>query len=139
MNAESLRQWALRHALPHLSQMRNDVPGLRGAVLASDDGFALAAAIDDAAPTAKLAAMAGAMYGLCAATAREAGLDGCRDIIVDGDSGKIVVMSIPDGGAHRLVLLVLVDAQSAFGHLLLQCRKCCVAIGEELGQYARAA
>lgn len=134
MSTDALRQWARLHAVAHLRQLRNDLQGLRGAVLASDDGFALAAAIDDEAPTAKLAAMASAMLGLCEATAREVGLDGSRDVIVDGERGKIIVMSIP-GGPQRLALLALVDGQSAFGQLLLQCRKCCVAIADEFSRH----
>jgi len=132
MNAAMLRQWASANALPHLLELRRDLQGLRGAVLASDDGFALAEVLDGQMDGNKLAAMASSLYGLSEATTREAGLPGCRDVIVDGLGGKLVLMSVPDVSRLRLVLLAAVDEQSAFGQVLLQCRKCCSGIGDVL-------
>lgn len=133
MNEAQWKAHAQRIAEPHLRQLIADLQGVTGAIVASSDGFEIAAvaAPNAVLPASRLAAMASAMQGLGEAMAGETGLQKARDIIVDSDAGKVLLMSIP-GPARPLVLMTIVNAQSAFGQLLLQCRKCCVAIGSQL-------
>lgn len=131
MSAAQWQAWAKQHARAHLRQLLADVPGVRATILASGDGYELAAAGDEGLAQAQLAGMSSTMHGLGEAMARQSGLDHCRDVIVDGDAGRIVLMSVPVA-SPQLVLMTIVEGQSAFGQLLLECRRCCVAIGKEL-------
>ncbi len=131
MSNADARQLARELAEPHLQRLADDLPGIRAAILASSDGFELVSVTVVELPLSQLSAMASAMQGLGDALARETGLERSRDIIVDSDLGKVVLMSIP-GGPPPLVLMVVVTDQSPFGQLLLQCRNCCVAIGNDL-------
>lgn len=131
MSSDQWRAWAQQHAEPYLRLLHGDLPGVSAVILASSDGFELAGIAPPELQLSRLAAMASSMQGLGDAMARDTGLNMARDIIVDSDAGKIVLMSVP-GGPPSLVLMVVVSDQSAFGHLLLQCRTCCVAIGKQL-------
>jgi predicted regulator of Ras-like GTPase activity (Roadblock/LC7/MglB family) len=124
------RDELVRFATQQLRNLGAEVPGLLGSLVATGDGFEVAAFSDGSYTVSKLAAMSSAMHGLGSAVVKEAGLQGCRDVIVDSLGGKIVFMSIP-GTSEELLLMAISDQRAPFGQLLLGCRKCCVAIGEE--------
>lgn len=125
----------VRAASRELRALTTEAPGLLGAIVATTDGFEVTAFTSADFTTAKLAAMSSAIHGLGDAVTREAGMDGCRDVIVDSQKGRIVFMSIP-GGPPQLLLMAIADQRAALGQLLLACRKCCVAIGVELERAA---
>lgn len=120
-----------RFATQQLQELGAETSGVLGSLVATTDGFELAAFSSGAYTVSKLAAMSSAMHGLGGAVVREAGLQQCRDVIVDGANGRVVFMSIP-GGPPELLLMAISDQRTPFGQLLLGCRKCCVAIGEEI-------
>lgn len=127
------RQSATAHAaVPHLEQLVSSLSGVVGVILASSDGFELGSAGDSWLAEAQLAGMSSTMQGLGEAMARNSGLDSCRDIIIDSESGRIVLMSVPDV-SPTMVLMAIITGQSAFGQVLLECRQCCVAISNDLG------
>lgn len=96
-----------------------DASDVRGALIATMDGFELARApLDDTTISAsKLAAMASSILALGEATVREVHLSHCRNVLVDAGDGRLLLLSIP-ARDFSLVMCVYGAAQATLGYLL---------------------
>lgn len=98
------------------------VPGVRGAVVASVDGFALAEAAT-AGNGERLAAMTSSMLGLAKAVARELDLGAMEALMIEAGDGKVLMLSIP-APASPLLLMAACNRRSVMGHALWNAREC---------------
>jgi predicted regulator of Ras-like GTPase activity (Roadblock/LC7/MglB family) len=100
------------------------------AVVTSADGFEVAAHPD--LPMAqRIAAMSSSLQALSEAMAREASFSRSRNLIIEADSGTIVVLGIPDI-SPRLSLAVIASGSEILGRLLWVTRSCSAALARSL-------
>jgi len=96
------------------------------AVLTTSDGFEVAAHPKKPL-TQKLAAMSSSLQALSEAISREAGLSNARNLVIEAESGTIVVLGLP-GTAPRMSLAIVSGNSETLGHLLWAARNCCAAL-----------
>jgi predicted regulator of Ras-like GTPase activity (Roadblock/LC7/MglB family) len=99
------------------------VPGLRSAVVASVDGFALAEASGQGGNGERLAAMTSSMLALAKAVSRELALGNMEVLMLEADDGKVLMLSIPVP-ASPLLLMAACTRRSVIGTVLWSAREC---------------
>lgn len=93
------------------------------AVLTSGDGFEVASHPPGLAMTPKIAAMSSSMQALSDALVREAGLTRNRNLIVETDSGTVLILGL--AGTQRLSLAIVAKSGELLGKLLWASRNLC--------------
>lgn len=106
-----------------LLQLKDSVPDLNTACVATRDGFEIARLHGDS-DQRKLAAMASSMHALGDAIAEEAGLGDCLNVIIEGSTGKAVMLTVPDAAANK-VLIAAASSDTNLAMLLIASRACC--------------
>ncbi len=101
------------------------------AVLTSGDGFEVASYPSGRPSTAKVAAMGSSMQALSEALSREAGLSHARNLIIEGDSGSVLVLGL-SGTSPQVSLAVVAAGSELLGRLLWASRNLCKELEAEL-------
>lgn len=114
-------------AQKHLDVFAQTTPGVVSAVLLSADGFEVASVQVGKGGAARLAAMGSSLSAIGSAIAREAGIVECTRMVIESDSGTIVVMTIADARPPMSLVVVASDA-SLLGQLLWAAKSCCRTI-----------
>jgi predicted regulator of Ras-like GTPase activity (Roadblock/LC7/MglB family) len=104
--------------------------GISLAVLTSEDGFEIAA-YRAATISGRIAAMSSSLQALSEAITREAGLAGTRGLVIEAETGTIVVLGIAST-APRLSLAVVASNDETLGTLLWAARNCCKSLEQAL-------
>lgn len=107
----------------HLEAFASANPDVMLAVLTSGDGFEVAAYPANQTMTPKIAAMSSSMQALSEALTREAGLAKNRNLIIETDSGTVLIMGLT--GAQRLSLAIVVKSGELLGKVLWASRNLC--------------
>ena len=115
-------------AQKHLEALGHSTPGIVSAVLLSADGFEVASVQVGKGGAARLAAMGSSLSAIGNAIAKEAGIVDCNRMIIEADSGTVVIMHVP-GAKPPMSLAVVANDASVLGQLLWAARSCCTAIG----------
>lgn len=105
-------------------------PDISLAVVTSGDGFEVASH-PPLPVTQRIAAMGSSLQALSEAIAREAGCGRSRNLIIETDSGTILVLGIANL-VPRLSLAVVASGGEVLGRLLWAARACCVALESNL-------
>lgn len=100
--AEPLRQ----RSEQMLDELLQSLPGLNSAVLASSDGFEVAARGCAADEVGKLAAMACSISAIGAMAGSESGIGQYRSLIIKADEGFILIMEVPTPDYPMILNLV---------------------------------
>ena len=115
-----------------LEAFASSVPGLRNAVVASVDGFAVAEAAGGGdARGERLAAMTSSMLALAGAVARELALGAMDVLMIEAGEGKVLMLSVPVPG-RPLLLMAACTQRSVTGNVLWSARECSRRILETL-------
>ena len=115
----------------HVDSLVATHTGIRGAVIATTDGFEIAAHVDSSVSVAKLAAMVSSLSALSEAVSRESKIGSSRDLMIDAESGRLLLVDASTG-ARKRVLAVLCDTRETLGQALWAVRSCREAILREL-------
>lgn len=113
-----------------LDQFGNESPGIQLAVLGSADGFPVASYRGVGSATiepARIAAMTSSIAALGDAFTRETGLSGANNIIIESDSGTVVLIGVRTQ-KPPLALAIVAGKQAILGHLLWAARNTATAI-----------
>jgi len=86
------------------------------AVLTSGDGFEVASYPPNQAMTPKIAAMSSSMQALSEALTREAGLTKNKNLIIETESGTVLIVGL--AGTQRLSLAIVAKNGELLGKLL---------------------
>jgi len=113
-----------------LDQLAAEQKGILAALIASTDGFNLAA-ISSEISEERLAAMASSMHALGDQIASETKLKKCQDVLIEADMGKVLMVNIPNA-KEDLILTVVANEAMTFGMLLYACRECAEKISTAL-------
>lgn len=123
----------VRAATAHLQAFSNSNPGVLLALLTSSDGFEVAAHPADSDTAARVAAMSSSIQALSEALAREAGLSGSRSLIVETDTGTVVVLGLPQC-SPPMSLAVVATGKELLGKLLWASKNLCKTLESSLRQ-----
>lgn len=103
---------ALRLRSEHvLEKLMESLPGLSAAVLASSDGFEVAARGCEGAEVAKLAAMACSISAIGAMAGSESGIGQYRSLTIDADEGFILIMEVANPDFPMILNLVVAHSE----------------------------
>jgi predicted regulator of Ras-like GTPase activity (Roadblock/LC7/MglB family) len=106
-------------------------PDVKLVVLTSGDGFEIAAHPPQG-NSARIAAMSSSMQALAHALTHEAGLARGRSLIIETDTGTVLVFDLDDS-LPRTSLAVVATAQELLGKLLWASRNLCKVLEQTLG------
>jgi uncharacterized protein len=102
-------------------------------VLTTSDGFEVAAHPADSATAARIAAMSSSIQALSEALAREAGLSANRSLILETDTGTVMVVGLAET-SPRMSLAVVATGGELLGKLLWATRNLCKVLESSLRQ-----
>ena len=123
----------VRAASLHLEAFATANTGVLLTVLTSSDGFEVAAHPADNATTARIAAMSSSIQALSEALSREAGLSGSRSLMVETETGTVLVIGLT-ASPLRLSLAVVATSSELLGKLLWASRNLCKTLESSLRQ-----
>jgi predicted regulator of Ras-like GTPase activity (Roadblock/LC7/MglB family) len=103
------------------------------AVLTTSDGQEIAAYPQRPVVTQRVAAMSSSLQALSEAIMREASLGNGRNLIIESDTGSIVILGLT-ALAPRASLAVLASGTGILGQLLWAARDCCQSLERALGE-----
>jgi hypothetical protein len=115
-----------------LREFSESVDGVRTAVVASVDGFALAQSNPSSANGERLAAMTSAMLALAAAIGRELALGQLDVLMLESEGGKVLMLALKTEHAP-LLLMAACDHRSVIGNVLWSAKECGRNVLAELG------
>lgn len=122
---ESL-QLASERALDLLMQ---GLPGLTAGVIASSDGFEVAASARAGVEVSKLAAMASSISAIGAMVGVESEVGQHQSVIIEADHGFIVIIEIPHTD-FPMILNLVADRSEVLGQVLFLAKR---AVGDLVG------
>ena len=108
-------------------------PAIKLAVLTTSDGHEIAAYPERPIVTQRVAAMSSSLQALSEAIVREANLGNGRNLIIESDSGLIVILGLAVS-TPRASLAVLASGTGILGQLLWAARDCCKSLELVLGK-----
>jgi uncharacterized protein len=123
---------AIKAAASQLEAFTQQNPEVKLAVLTSGDGFELAAHPAQAG-SARIAAMSSSMQALAQALTQEAGLARGRSLILETDTGSVLVLDLDDS-LPRTSLAVVATDQELLGKLLWASRNLCKVLEQALSR-----
>ncbi|MBD9536956.1 roadblock/LC7 domain-containing protein [Stenotrophomonas sp. ATCM1_4] len=126
-----LEDWEVTAVDARLREFTESVDGVRAAVVASVDGFALAQSATQQSSGERLAAMTSAMLALASAVGRELSLGTMEVLMLEASEGKVLMQSIPLARGS-LLLMAACGQRSVIGHVLWSARECGRKIQAEL-------
>lgn len=99
-----------------------EVKGIKAVVVATEDGFEVAAKIENTAQVSRLAAMASSLAALGAVAGEESGLGLCDSVLIEAAHGYILMLQSrhPDIG---LIISVITSREAVMGQALYLSRQ----------------
>jgi predicted regulator of Ras-like GTPase activity (Roadblock/LC7/MglB family) len=128
---ERFDQAVVRAVTLQLQSFANSNAGVLLAVLTTSDGFEVAAHPADSATAARIAAMSSSIQALSEALTREAGLATNRSLILETDTGTVVVLGLADT-SPKMSLTVVATGSELLGKLLWATRTLCKTLDSSL-------
>jgi predicted regulator of Ras-like GTPase activity (Roadblock/LC7/MglB family) len=128
---ERFDQAVVRAVTLQLQSFANSNAGVLLAVLTTSDGFEVAAHPADSATAARIAAMSSSIQALSEALTREAGLATNRSLILETDTGTVVVLGLADT-SPKMSLTVVATGSELLGKLLWATRNLCKTLESSL-------
>lgn len=101
-------------AVEHLMR---EVKGVKAVVICSEDGFEVAARVENNAQVSRLSAMASSFSALGALVGEESQLGACNYVMVDAAEGLILILQARHP-AHPLTLCVVTGSDAVAGQVL---------------------
>ncbi len=133
--AEALPAFQRDAIQAQLQAFAAEVGGVRSAVVASVDGFALAVANGPAGSGERLAAMTSSMLALAAAVGRELALGTLESLMAEASDGKVLMLAVPL--TPPLLLMAACERNVLTGTVLWAARACSQRIADGVNQIER--
>lgn len=113
-----------------LQQLVSGTNGIHSACLVTGDGFEIASVLKDDVSGERLAAMTSSVHALGAAVVNELRLTDCSSVIIDGESGSVVVIRLPSSEAE-MMLAAICDKKATLGGVFFAAREHARSISEK--------
>lgn len=104
------------------ASLMSDIKGLRGVVVSTEDGFELAACIENTAQVSRLAAMASSLAALGALAGEESNLGSCDSLVMQASQGYLAIVQVQRADVC-LILSIVAGPDAVLGQVLYQARK----------------
>lgn len=112
-NKESL----LSDAQAAIDLVLAEVRSVKAVVISTGDGFEVAARVEDATKITRMSAMASSLSALGALAGEENGLGDCKNMIIESESGMLVILQV-QRGAETFILSVIAGNDAVVGQIL---------------------
>lgn len=110
-----------------LNDLMQEVKGIKAVVISTEDGFEVAARVENTAQIARLSAMASSLAALGAMAGEESQLGVCRSVVLEAADGYIVIVQV-----HRddvsLIVSTVAGADAVVGQVLYYSKKAAAAL-----------
>lgn len=107
----------------HIDALMNLQPEISGVLISTVDGFEIASKLTPGLSAAKLSAMTSSLLALAEAMCAETAGGACRDLVIDADEGRLLLMDLPHR-TQNLVLAALCTNKITLGQVLWAVRHC---------------
>jgi predicted regulator of Ras-like GTPase activity (Roadblock/LC7/MglB family) len=100
-----------------IAKLMNEVKGIRAAVVSTEDGFEVAAQVENTAGVTRLSAMASSLAALGALAGEESNLGACDSLVMQASEGLIAIIQVrrPDA---ILIISVVTGRDAVTGQVL---------------------
>lgn len=116
-----------RAAAEAVETLMTQVRGAKASVISTEDGFEVAARVQNTAEVARLSAMASSMAALGAMAGEESNLGACRNVLIESEDGHIVMLQARRDDVS-LVLSVVAGRDAIIGQVLYFSRQAALAL-----------
>ena len=97
--------------------LMSNVKGIRGVVVSTEDGFELAACVENTAQVARLSAMASSLAALGAMAGEESNLGRCESMVMQASEGYVAIVQVQRTDM-ALILSVVAGSDAVLGQVL---------------------
>lgn len=110
-----------------LSELMELVKGIKAVVISTEDGFEVAARVENTAQIARLSAMASSLAALGAMAGEESQLGVCHSVVMEAAEGHIAILQVrrPD---LSLIVSVVTGRDAVIGQVLYYSKKAAAAL-----------
>lgn len=105
-----------------LDELMLDIKGVRASVVSTEDGFEVAARVENTAQISRLSAMASSLAALGAMAGEESRLGLCESLVMQAAEGFIAIIQIRRADVS-LILSVVTGADAVTGQVLYFSKK----------------
>jgi uncharacterized protein len=124
MKIETSLQRACDAALDELMQ---EVKGIKAVVISTEDGFEVAARVENTAQIARLSAMASSLAALGAMAGEESQLGVCHSVVMEAAEGHIAILQVRREDLS-LIVSVVTGRDAVLGQVLYYSKKAAAAL-----------
>ncbi|MFZ6754005.1 roadblock/LC7 domain-containing protein [Undibacterium sp. Dicai25W] len=94
-----------------------DVKSAKAVVISSEDGFEVAAYVENTTQVTRMSAMASSLSALGALAGEESRLGECRNIIIEADAGILIIIQVRRA-EETLIMSVITGTDAVVGQIL---------------------
>ena len=105
-----------------LDELMQEVKGIKAVVAATEDGFEVAARVENTAQVARLSAMASSLAALGAMAGEESQLGGCHSLVMEAAEGFIAIVQVRRADVS-LIVSVVTGRDAVIGQVLYFSKK----------------
>ena len=105
-----------------LDELMQEVKGIKAVVVATEDGFEVAARVENTAQVARLSAMASSLAALGAMAGEESRLGVCESMVMEAADGFIAIVQVRRADV-TLIISVVTGRDAVVGQLLYFSKK----------------
>ena len=105
-----------------LDELMQDVKGIKAVVVATEDGFEVAARVENTAQVARLSAMASSLAALGAMAGDESRLGVCHSLVMEAAEGFIAIVQVRRADVS-LIVSVVTGREAVIGQVLYFSKK----------------
>ena len=105
-----------------LDELMQEIKGLKAVVVATEDGFEVAARVENTAQVARLSAMASSLAALGAMAGEESQLGVCHSLLMEAADGYITIVQVRRADVS-LIVSVVTGRDAVIGQVLYFSKK----------------
>lgn len=105
-----------------IQKLMDDVRGLKAVVISTEDGFEIAARVENTAQISRLAAMASSLAALGAIAGEESQLGNCDNIMIGAAHGSLIMMQAKHS-TMNLIISMVAGKEAVIGQVLYASRR----------------
>ena len=110
-----------------LDSLMEQVKGIKAVVISTEDGFEVAARVENTAQIARLSAMASSLAALGAMAGEESQLGICHSVVMEAAQGHIAILQVRRDDLS-LIVSVVTGSDAVVGQVLYYSKQAAIAL-----------
>ena len=110
-----------------LDELMQEVKGIKAVVISTEDGFEVAARVENTAQIARLSAMASSLAALGAMAGEESQLGVCNSLVMEAEEGHIAILQVKRPEI-ALIVSVVTGREALVGQVLYYSKKAAASL-----------